>query len=389
LGEIPSSVSKFVADTSEVDPAGHATMAALIEAAAPSAPRRPRHRAELVILTSGSTGTPKGASRGSGGGMSMATLAGLLDRIPLCRSDRIMLSPPAFHGWGLIVSILALAMGATLVLHRRFDAATCTARMIEYRCTALIAVPTMLHRMMRLDEADLAPLRGRLRIVASGGARLEPEVVQTIQQRLGPVLHNFYGSTETSYISIATPADLAQNVRCAGRPALGVRVMIANDGREVPQGESGEIFVSTSSQITQYTDGRSRPTLHGMQSTGDVGRLDAAGRLYVEGRADGMIVSGGENVFPEEVELTLLRHPDVIDAKVIATHDDEFGQMLTALVVSTGDQIDEPALRSHVSAELSRSWVPRRFVGVEEIPRTATGKVTQGTLDRLLAARCP
>jgi fatty-acyl-CoA synthase len=389
LSEIPSSVPKFIADTPEVDLAGNATMATVIEAAPPSAPRRPRHRAELVILTSGSTGTPKGASRGSDDGMSMATLAGLLDRIPLRRSDRIMLAPPAFHGWGLIVSLLALAMGATLVFQRRFDAATCTARMVEYRCTAMIAVPTMLHRMMRLDEAVLAPLRGRLRIVASGGARLETAVVHEVQQRLGPVLHNFYGSTETSYISIATPADLAQDARCAGRPALGVRVMIVQNGREVPQGQSGEIFVSTSSQITQYTDGRSKPTVHGKQSTGDVGHVDAAGRLYVEGRADGMIVSGGENIFPEEVELTLLRHPDVVDAKVIATHDDEFGQVLTAVVVPTGEQIDEWALRAHVSAELSRSWVPRRFVAVEEIPRTATGKVAQSTLDRLLAVRCP
>lgn len=389
LSAVPATVTKVVADAQPSQDSEESTMARLIEATHPNALRRPRHRPELVILTSGSTGTPKGASRGSGGRVSLTTLAGLLERIPLRGSDRILLAPPAFHGWGLIVSILALAMGATLVFDRRFDAARCAARIAEYRCTVLIAVPTMLHRIMSLDDSVLAPMAGQLRIVASGGARLDPAIVEKTQRVLGPVLHNFYGSTETSYISIAVPADLAADPTSAGRPALGVRVMIVDDGHAAPAGKSGEIYVSTAAQISQYTDGRSKPTLNGMQSTGDIGRIDSRGRLYVEGRADGMVVSGGENIFPEEVEFTLLRHPDVTDAKVIAADDTEFGQALTALVVLAGEHVDEAALRQHVADQLSRSWVPRRFVAVAEIPRTATGKVTQSTLDDLLVVREP
>jgi fatty-acyl-CoA synthase len=220
---------------------------------------------------------------------------------------------------------------------------------------------------------------------------MSPTVVAAVQSRFGAVLHNFYGSTEASYISIATPGELADDTDCAGRPALGVQVDIVRDGEVAPTGRSGEIYVKTAGQITQDTDGRSKETRGGMLSTGDVGWFDSQGRLYVQGRADGMIVSSGENVFPEIVELTLLRPPEVDDAKVVAVDDPEFGQTLTAIVAIKRNAIEHDTLRRILATQLSRSWVPRRFVFVPAIARTATGKVSRASVDAILgtAAQTP
>ncbi len=243
----------------------------------------------------------------------------------------------------------------------------------------------MLKRLLALGPQRLAAIdRSHLRIIASGGAKLDTALVDDVLRQFGPVLHNLYGASETSFITIATPEDLMAEPSCAGRPPIGVRLAIVRDGKSVAPGEPGEIYVSTGGQMSGYSDGQAKAMLGGLISTGDIGRLDPEGRLFVLGRADGMVVSGGENVFPEEVELALCARPDVLDAKVVPIDDPDFGQRLRAFVVPVADTSPEVAeLKSYLAAELSRSRVPRDFVFVPEIPRTATGKVTQVSLDEL------
>ncbi|MGW5075062.1 AMP-binding protein [Rhodococcus sp. NPDC004095] len=362
-------------------------LALLLEPQSATPPPRPKHAASLVILTSGSSGTPKGAPRAEP--RTLMLTAGLLERIPLRGGERVLLSAPVFHGWGLLVAVLTLMLGSTLILHRRFDASRALADLTRQRCAAFIAVPTMIRRVLDLGEQVRVADLSSLRIVASGGARLEGALVTQATEVFGPVLHNLYGSTEAAYISIATPRDLADAPNCAGRPTLGTVVRIVDArGRSETAGTEGRILVRTPAQIEAYTDGTSRSDTDGFLDTGDRGHLDPLGRLHVSGRSDSMIVSGGENVYPEEVELVLLTHPGIDDAAVTPVDDAEFGQRLRAYVVrgatqpGTGD-LDEEAVRAHVTAHLPRSRMPRDVVFVDTLSRGSSGKVLRRTLDDL------
>ncbi|CAM3189665.1 fatty-acyl-CoA synthase [Williamsia muralis] len=381
---VDQGVRRYVAwtDQAEGEP-GPETLDHLISSSSTELPRAPQHQSSLVILTSGSTGAPKGAPRD--GAVSMSLPAGFVSKIQIRGSDTVLMSAPAFHGWGLLATMVCLLTGATVVMDRRFRAPESLSLLVEHRCTAMMVVPTMLRRFMDLDEEQLRRIdHGRLRMIASGGAKLDSSLVLAVAERFGPVLHNLYGATEASYVTIATPDDLAAEPTTAGRPPLGVEVAIIRDGARVPTGESGQIFVRSGSQISKYTNGTSKETLHGMLNTGDTGRLDAAGRLFVEGRSDGMIISGGENVFPEEVELALGKHPDIVDAAVVAVPDQDFGQRLRAFVVPRdGADVAAADVKTYIGTELSRSRVPRDVIVVPDLPRGAQGKVTKTTLDAL------
>lgn len=360
----------------------------LIESAPATLPPRPPKRSSLVILTSGSSGVPKGAPRSEA--MTLLLPAGLLSRIPLRGGERVMLSAPVFHGWGLLIAVLTLNLGSTLVLHRRFEASRTLDDLQRHRCSTFIAVPTMLRRLVALGDDRIRAADLSLRIVASGGARLDPSLVTEIAAAFGPVLHNLYGSTEAAYISIATPADLADDPGSAGRPPRGNTVRITDEsGDPVPTGCDGRILVQTPSQIKSYTDGRTGGLrADGFLDTGDRGHLDPQGRLHVVGRSDGMIVSGGENVFPEEVELTLQSHPGIADAVVTPVDDAEFGQRLCAyVVVADQDSTDVAGIRAYLAGELPRSRMPRDIVLVPELPRSSAGKVLRRTLDELKEAQ--
>ncbi|WP_216901664.1 AMP-binding protein [Nocardia alni] len=359
------------------------SLAAVIDSGSEELPPAPPRPSSVVILTSGSSGVPKGAPRNHA--RTMLLPAGLLSRIPLRPNENVLVSAPVFHGWGLLVAVLTLTQGSTLVLHRRFDAARALTDLQRHRCAVFIAVPTMLRRILALGDqlatADLSDLR----IVASGGARLDDALVADVLAAFGPVLHNLYGSTEASYISIATPADLRLAPDCAGTPPRGNTIRITDDtGRDLPADVEGRILARTSGQIRAYTDGRTGSDADGYFDTGDRGRLDAAGRLYVMGRSDNMIVSGGENVYPEEVELALLAHPGITDAVVTPVADTEFGQRLRAyIVISTPESLGVEQIRTHIAAHLPRSRMPRDIIPVPELPRGASGKVLRRTLEEL------
>jgi fatty-acyl-CoA synthase len=352
---------------------------ALLGSTAAGQPPRPARSQQIVLLTSGTTGTPKGAARDFG--LSLAIPGGYLSKIQLRAQRPVYVSVPVFHAWGLLSCIVALALTDTLVLARRTEPAELMASLAEHPCDALITVPVLLGRLVALLESEPRPLPD-LRVVAVSGSALPAELARRTRAVLGDVLHNLYGSTEVAYASIATPADLAAAPGTVGRPPVGTTVRLLDaDGRPVPRGQRGRIFVGNSFQFGDYTGGGSKERIDGLLATGDIGHLDAAGRLFVDGRDDDMVVSGGENVYPGEVEELLLAHPRIADAAVLPVTDAEFGQRLRAFVVrEPGAELDADAVRDYVKAELARFKAPRDVLFRDAIPRNPAGKVDRQQL---------
>jgi acyl-CoA synthetase (AMP-forming)/AMP-acid ligase II len=274
-------------------------------------------------------------------------------------------------------------LGSTLVLRRTFDPEQCLRTLTEEDCDALVVVPVMLQRIMALPQAvrDSYDLSG-VEVVAASGSALPGDLASDWMDQFGDHLYNTYGSTEVAYATIATPHDLREAPGTAGRPPFATVVRILDeDGAEVPPGAAGRIFVGNGLLFEGYTGGGGKDVVDGLMATGDVGRIDGAGRLVVEGRDDEMIVSGGENVFPQEVEDCLARHPAVADAAAIGVDDEHWGTRLKAFVVLTdGSRASEDDLKAHVRANLARFKVPREVVFVDELPRNATGKVLKREL---------
>jgi fatty-acyl-CoA synthase len=354
----------------------------LIAAADKTPPPRPKAPGSVVMLTSGTTGLPKGATRSQP--RSLTAGAAILSRIPFRARESTYIAPPLFHAWGLGMSVLAIGMGSTMVVRRRFDPEATRAAVAEHRCTALAVVPVLLNRILALGADRIAAFDlSRLRIIASSGAQLEAAVAAKARDVFGDVVYNLYGSTEVAWATIATPADLRAAPGSAGRPPLGTTVRIFDEGgQRVPDGATGRIFVGSGMEFAGYTGGGSKEVLHGLMSTGDVGHFDRDGRLWVDGRDDEMIVSGGENVFPREVEELLAKHDAVVEAAAIGVPDAEFGQRLRVFVVlRPGHALDADAVRGHVRANLARYKVPRDVVFIEQLPRNPSGKILKRELD--------
>jgi fatty-acyl-CoA synthase len=341
----------------------------------------PEEPSRFVILTSGTTGTPKGAQRDSPG--SLAPLAVLLDKIPLKAERTVVVAAPLFHSWGFVNFAFGLALGSTYVLRRRFDPEATLAMVEESRADALAVVPVMLQRILELDDEVLDRYTlPTLRVTAASGSALPGELATRWMDRFGDNLYNFYGSTEIGWATIATPADMRVAPGTAGKPPRGTRIALLDDaGKPVPDGETGRIFVGNEMSFEGYTGGGGKDIVDGMLASGDVGHFDPGGRLFVDGRDDEMIVSGGENVFPREVEDLLADHDSIDEAAVIGVADEEFGQRLKAfVVVSEGAEMDGEAVRAYVKENLARYKVPREVEFLEELPRNPTGKVLKREL---------
>jgi acyl-CoA synthetase (AMP-forming)/AMP-acid ligase II len=363
---------------------GLPTLEQLIEAGDRSGVVPPAHKGRLVILTSGTTGSPRGANRRQP--ESLDPIAGLLAKIPLRGRERTLIAAPLFHSWGLAHLILGTGLASTLVLRRRFEPEDTLAALDEYGCTALVVVPVMLQRMLELGPKVLGRYdTAALRVIAASGSALPGELATNVMDTFGDVLYNLYGSTEVAWATIATPEDLRAAPGTAGRPPRGTVVKLLDaEGMEVGPGETGRIFVGNEMAFEGYTGGGGKLNVGGLLSSGDVGHFDAGGRLFIDGRDDEMIVSGGENVFPREVEDLLADHHAVDDVAVIGVDDERFGQRLRAFVVRGPEATaDEDELKDYIKANLAAFKVPREIVFLDELPRNATGKV----LKRELAER--
>ncbi|HWI42055.1 MAG TPA: AMP-binding protein [Nocardioides sp.] len=340
----------------------------------------PSKMGRTIILTSGTTGTPKGAPRPQGG---ISAAVSLLSRMPLRSGWRCHVAAPLFHTWGFAHYQIAMLLGTTLVLSRKFDPEGALSLLHEHECDSFAVIPVMLQRIMALPEEtlDKYPLPN-LKAVASSGSALPGDLPERWMDRYGDNLYSVYGSTEIAWASIADPQDLREAPGCAGRiPQATVVKIFDPEGKELPPGESGRIFVGNDLQFEGYTGGGGKEVVQGLMSSGDVGRFDEDGRLYVEGRDDEMIVSGGENVFPKEVEDCISTHEAVSDVAAIGVDDDDFGKRLKAFVVlADGASASEDDIKGWVKQNLARYKVPREIVFLDELPRNATGKVLKREL---------
>lgn len=344
------------------------------------APRAGKH-ASIIILTSGTTGTPKGANRSTP--PTLAPIGGILAHVPFKAGEVTSLPAPMFHALGFLHSTMAIFLGSTLLLRRRFKPRLVLEDIEKHRATALVVVPVMLSRMLdAVEKMDSKPDLSSLRIVFVSGSQLGAELAARALNDLGPIVYNMYGSTEVAFATIAGPQHLVRNAATVGPVVKGVTVKIYDDnGKEVRRGEVGRIFVGNTFPFSGYTGGGNKQVIDGLLSSGDVGYFDEYGLLYVSGRDDEMIVSGGENVFPAEVEDLISGHPDVVEATAIGVEDKEWGQRLRAFVVKqAGGQVDEEAIKGYVRDRLARYKVPREVVFVEELPRNPTGKILKREL---------
>ncbi|WP_232835891.1 AMP-binding protein [Actinocorallia populi] len=348
----------------------------------------PRSDGRVIMLSSGTGGRPKGARRRPRPGL--GPLGSILSRIPLRSRQTFVVDAPVFHMWGFAALQLGLGLRATLVLHRRFDPEQTLAELDRWRRCSLFAVPVMIQRIMELPEAvrDSYDTRG-LRVVALSGSSLPGDLAHRFMDAFGDRLYNVYGSTEASWVSIAGPRELRANPATAGRPPRGTSVaVVGDDGRRLPRATIGRIFAANENAFEGYTSGDPTEVWEGLMSTGDLGHLDSRGLLYVDGRQDGMVVSGGENVVPREVEDALSRLPEVLEAAVAGVKDSEYGQRLAAyIVLRPGMELDEGTVRDHIRDQIARHAVPRDVFFIPELPRNATGKIVYRWLEGLRSGR--
>ena len=335
----------------------------------------------MTILTSGTTGTPKGAPRSEP--RSLSLLGGLLSKVPFRACETTELCVPMFHALGFMQAMVGVALGSTLVVRRRFDPEETLGSLAEHKASAMVVVPVMLRRLVDVGEEQIKQQDlSSLRIIFVSGSALGADLAERASKVFGPVIYNLYGSTEVAYATIATPEDIEADSSSVGRVVRGSVIKIFDeDGKELPQGESGRIFVGNLSQFEGYTGGGSKDSIQGLMSSGDVGHFDKNGRLFIDGRDDEMIVSGGENVFPAEVEELLAGHESISEAAAIGVDDEKFGQRLKAFVVlNNGANLTEDEVKGYVKENLANYKVPREIVFIDELPRNPTGKVLKREL---------
>ena len=368
-------------DTDEPSGSTDETLAELIARSSKApAPKASKH-ASIIILTSGTTGTPKGANRSTP--PTLAPVGGILSHVPFKAGEVTSLPSPMFHALGYLHATLAMFLGSTLVLRRKFKPPLVLEDIEKHKATAMVVVPVMLSRILdAVEKMDKKPDLSSLRIVFVSGSQLGAELASRALSDLGPVIYNMYGSTEIAFATIAGPKDLERNAATVGPVVKGVKVKILDDnGHQLPQGEVGRIFVGNAFPFEGYTGGGGKQIIDGLLSSGDVGYFDEHGLLYVSGRDDEMIVSGGENVFPAEVEDLISGHPDVVEATAIGVDDKDWGARLRAFVVKKPDAaVDEDAIKVYVREHLARYKVPREVIFLEELPRNPTGKVLKREL---------
>jgi acyl-CoA synthetase (AMP-forming)/AMP-acid ligase II len=359
------------------------TVEKMVDGHAGRQPQRANTKSKVILLTSGTTGSPKGAKHSGGADGGPGILKAILDRTPWRAEEPVVVVAPMFHAWGFSQLVFAASMACTVVTRRKFDPEATLELIDRHLATGLCVVPVMFDRIMELPDEVRAKYSGRsLRFAAASGSRMRPDVVISFMDQFGDVIYNNYNATEAGMIATATPQDLRAAPDTAGKPAGGTEIRILDqDFNEMPTGEVGGIYVRNSTQFDGYTSGKTKDFHEGFMSSGDVGYFDDAGRLFVVGRDDEMIVSGGENVYPIEVEKTLTAHDDVSEASVIGVDDEQFGQRLAAFVVlNDGASATPDLLKQHVRENLANYKVPRDITILDELPRGSTGKIVRREL---------
>jgi acyl-CoA synthetase (AMP-forming)/AMP-acid ligase II len=332
-----------------------------------------------IILTSGTTGKPKGADRSR---TPLEAAVSLLAVLPYKVGATHVLASPMFHSWGWLNHRISSLLDTTEVMIARPTAEMVLDAAARHRAHLIITTPVVIRRLAEAGpgDRDLSSLAG----VLVSGAPIPPDVIVTFRERFGDLIYNLYGSTEVGYASVASPEDLAAAPTTAGRPLPGVSVQILDPmGDPVAQGTEGEVWVGSSAAFEGYIDGGDKDRRGHLLSTGDLGLFDADGRLFIRGRNDDLIISGGENVHPTEVEDVLRRCPGVADVAAVGRPDPDYGQRVVVYVVPTPEATG-PGLEDRVvffaHENLAGYQRPREVVITDTLPRNETGKILRRML---------
>ena len=383
LDALPADLARVLTwvDERTDSPAGVPTIDDIIAANSSDPLPAPTKPGGSVILTSGTTGLPKGAPRAKASPLATAEL---VDRVPFPRQGTMVIVSPIFHGTGMVTYLVGATLGNKVVTSRRFKPERTLQLIADHKADMLVAVPTMLHRMVDLAPDVIASYdTSSLKTIAIAGSALTPELSNRVQDTFGDVLYNIYASTECGFATIATPDELRSAPGTAGRTPVTSEVVLfdEHDRRVAGANKRGRIFIRSAARFEGYTDGRNKQMIDGYMSSGDMGHFDENGLLFVDGRDDDMIVSGGENVFPQEVENLLVEREDVSDAAVVGVDDVDFGKRLRAFVVlKPGARQNAEQMKLYVKNNLARHKVPRDVVFIDELPRNATGKLLRRVL---------
>ena len=344
----------------------------------------------LLCFTSGATGAPKGALLSARALAANADAA--VDMHGLVADDRVLTALPLFHVGGLNIQTLpALRCGCSVWLHARFDPDTTFDTIERERITVTVLVPAQLDVLLahpRWPTADL----GSLRLIATGSTVVARRLIDAVHARGVPLIQ-VWGATETGPVVCCLHADEARaHAGSAGRAARGAELRIADvDGSALPCGSSGEVLVRGPQLMSGYwgdAGATERALAGGWFHSGDAGHLDADGYLWIDGRLKDMIICGGENVSPAEVEAVLLESPAVAEAAVVGRPDARWGEVVVAFVVpAAGAHIDSTRLLDGFAGRLARFKHPRAVFVVDALPRTALGKVRKEALRQQVAAQ--
>jgi fatty-acyl-CoA synthase len=361
---------------------------AALAAAAPELPQTRGPSGDgggVIVYTSGTTGKPKGASR-AWNRTGLESVADMIQQVGMRADDRHLVVCPLYHSAAPAFVAIMLALGATVVLMNHFDPEGALAIIQRERITCSLMVPTMIVRLGNLPDATIARYdTSSLRWIMSAAAPLTTEAARRFMARFGPILWNFYGATETGLVTLAGPADHVSRPGTIGRVLRGNEIRLLDDaGAEVPRGGVGELFVRNTTMFSGYhndAEATRASQRDGFCSVGDMGRVDADGHYYLESRKHDMVISGGVNIYPREIEDHLHTHPAILEAAVIGMPDPEWGETLRAFVVlREGEALTEVEVIDYCRQALADFKRPRRVTFLPELPRNPTGKVLKREL---------
>ena len=326
------------------------------------------HFNKLTVLTSGTTGRFKMAGRNSKAQNFISPFYQLLMKLNLSKYNKVYIATPIYHGFGIATLCMSVLLGATIFINKRFDAVKVCQLINKYNIEVITLVPLMLSRMMNYSTTQLRSLR----CIITGGAPIAVTLVQRTINQLGEVLYNLYGTSEAGICMIATPNDLINHPSTIGKPITGLSTKLMNNGKE--DAIKGELYI----KCAWSTQGKN------WIATGDIAQKDRENNYYLNGRIDDMIVSGGENVYPFEIEQFLINHPDINDLAVISVNDEEFGQRLVAFVVLAAyAKQSEDTLKDWLKPQIARYQMPKKIYIIDELPMTHIGKVDRKQLINL------